>query len=299
MENCPVCLENFEFNYKCILCYVCGGLICDGCRGENKINLGGKCPICREFLRPNNRELIFLFALAERGEGFKYYSMVSYDIAERYCQDIKIQKGKELAFKWYYRSALNGDPRAQCKIGKNMLKGVDREEGIYWLEKSVMGENYPRGHYNLGVLYDEEGKYIQAYNQYILAGMAGIPEANHALGEYCLKGKGVAKNIEEAYRHFFLSYEKGYSKSAYELGLIHYNRKEYKISLEYFHFRVKDSDSKALYYLGILYGMGAGCEKNLSESVYFFHKSSLLKNVESKKILDSISDIIVKESKLE
>lgn len=98
------------------------------------------------------------------------------------------EKNYEEAFKWYKKSADQGNPRAENNIGNCYFRGrgveTNYEEAFRYYKKSAKQGNAV-GQYNLGVLYQI--------------------------------GKGTEKNYEEAFKWFTKSSEQGYEDAEEKL----------------------------------------------------------------------------------
>lgn len=149
--------------------------------------------------------------------GLAYFSLGEYDLAE---QELKKALQLDPAFtdvhnnlalvyseqdryelaEAHYRKAL-ADPayltpeKVYLNRGKTLSKQGDREGAEAMYRKAVeVSPRYARGHYELGLLLEEEGDTEGALEAYLLAwtGMSRVPELNLRLGELFLrKGNAV------------------------------------------------------------------------------------------------------------
>lgn len=199
VSECPKCKKILKPNAK--FCSECGTpleefsaeakkpSICKKCKAELAPD-DKFCSICgtpvdiEEKKYPQNLENCSLQELIEL-EHRSHDAEVQWRIGNFYKDT---EKNYEEAFKWYKKSAEQGNPRAENNIGNCYFRGrgveTNYEEAFRYYKKSAKQGNAV-GQYNLGVLYQI--------------------------------GKGTEKNYEEAFKWFTKSSEQGYEDAEEKL----------------------------------------------------------------------------------
>jgi hypothetical protein len=170
---------------------------------------------------------LFLWA-AGKGHSSGYVNL-----AQMYLKNI-LPGGNERAAEYYLKAAEMGNGRAQCsyaimcKEGKGVKKSMS--EAIIWFQKSA--ENgYFRAQAILGDMYRTgEGVYKDidtAVGWYLKASDNGSPVAAYNLATMYLEGKEVERNEEFGRRMLNRAVDLGYSKAAFEAGMIAEGENDY------------------------------------------------------------------------
>ena len=146
--------------------------------------------------------------------------------------------------------ATEGDPVAQCELGKRFHRGVDvpksYKEAIVWYSRAA-----EQGHCN----------------------------AQHNLGEMNLRGQGVEKNSSKAVEWFTKAANLGYVYSKYKLSLLYQSgqgvEKNDAIAFTLWLDLAEQGVKYVQTYLSHAYKDGKGVNKDLNRSVYWKMKHNL------------------------
>lgn len=106
----------------------------------------------------------------------------------------------------------------------------------------------------------------------------GHPRAQFLMGYFYRTGSGVAQNIDESVRWFFLSAEQGHKGSQYQLGSFYYagvgvpqNDEE---AYKWFRLAADQGDYDLQVYLGVLYQYGRSVPQDFAEAARWYHLAS-------------------------
>lgn len=146
--------------------------------------------------------------------------------------------------------ATEGDPVAQCELGKRFHRGTD----------------IPRN-------------FKEAMEWYFRSAEQGYCNAQHNLGEMHLRGQGVEKNSYKAVEWFTKAANQGYAYSKYKLSLLYQSGQGVeKNDVIAFTLWLDLAEQGAKYvqtYLSHAYKEGNGVKKDLNRSVYWQMKHNL------------------------
>ncbi|BBB26932.1 tetratricopeptide repeat protein [Amphritea japonica] len=125
------------------------------------------------------------------------------------------------------KSANNGFSTAQAFLGRNYLKGADRnvDLSIYWLEKSALQHNDVGIKYLGEIFYfglERDKDLVRAKNYFIESANLGNISAQEYLGAMYYKGVGGNADYEKAYYWYSVSALQGSPKSMAGLGIMYY-----------------------------------------------------------------------------
>lgn len=154
-------------------------------------------------------------------EAYKYYKIaaeyshpvanwaIGYMYYEGYIGN-KTRRDILLAFKYFNKARKLKCSNAFNSIGIMMLKGdlshigVNKNKAIDMFKQAVsMGNVY--AYNNLGKMYEDEKKYKDAYNCYIVSANLGESWAANKIGEFYRNGIGVKKDLKKAYDFYLIS----------------------------------------------------------------------------------------------
>lgn len=148
--------------------------------------------------------------------------------------DLRDEERKEKTIYWYKKAEKNNDEWAAVALGQKYEYGYgpiqkDIEKAIHYYQIAADHDIY-FAYLSLGKLYLLSGKtanYQLAYRYLMLAQKTltldyQIAEIELCLGRMYKEGLGIAKNIEEAYKHFTLSASKGHNEAIEEL--VHFKK---------------------------------------------------------------------------
>jgi TPR repeat protein len=157
-------------------------------------------------------------------------SASQYCLGVCYHDGITVLKNEEEAFKWYERSAEQGNARGQGIIGycygEGFGVGTDEAKAMkYYRLAAAQGETVAI--YNIGYCFEDglgvEKDMIEAVKWYTLAAEQGNAFAQNSLG-YCYEdGIGVQQDFQEAAKWYKLSANQGYPWAQCNLGYCNQN----------------------------------------------------------------------------
>jgi TPR repeat protein len=153
-------------------------------------------------------------------------------LGEMYYFGECVQKDYKEAFKWYIKSAEQGNPLAQQKIGLiySFGDGVqqDYKEASRWYAKAAE-QGYAKAQYSLGVQYDKgQGvpqDYKKALNWYTKAAEQGYADAQIKVGVMYFYGRSVSQNYNEAIKWYKRAAFQGSALAQFILGEMYYEGK--------------------------------------------------------------------------
>lgn len=187
---------------------------------------------------------------------------------------LNYQKGKRLtknckkAVHWLTLASEQHDPDAQYYLGDLYRKGCgdyyDPRKALYWYTKlgfdASLLSNFEAGKmYFRGNLIEPD--YYKARE--LLGQIVWLkPYAGYAMGIMLKSGMGGYKSINEAYRYFKISADKGFSASQYNLALFYREGKgvmqNYSEMVRYLSMASKQGDAMAQFDLAVSYNLGKG-----------------------------------------
>lgn len=190
--------------------------------------------------------------------------------------------------KEYYKLAAKktNDPDAwnilgftyECSILYNWYgkaKAFKKAEKCY--ERAIK-QKHALAYYNLGRLwlYDflETRDPLKAINNYIESAKLGNIKASYEIGKLYIKGdKYVPKNIEKGVQILKDAAKVGYPVAICFLGEYYYERKDFRQAKEYFEIVSPQQNTRANFYLGLMYYNGDGIEQNFGKALEYFNIS--------------------------
>jgi len=149
-----------------------------------------------------------LFPIAQHGD-----SSAQLLVGNMYANGLGVGKNVSEAWKWYMKSAQQGNPTGQYSIGLNTDINLYPEEAKTWLEKSAK-QGYSPAQYELGMRY-LKGRgvlvnHVLATQWLRKSAMQDADQAQYNLGVCYAKGMGVPLDFVEAYAWFRLALENDY-----------------------------------------------------------------------------------------
>lgn len=146
--------------------------------------------------------------------------------------------------------AYRGDPHAQYLLGVKMFhelgNGQNIEDAIKWIR---------------------------------LSASRGYSDAQVALGELYLLGKGVEVDSKKAFELFMMAAENGNAQAQNDLGKMYFSgifvKQSYADCLSWNLRAAEQEYDEALNDIGVLYLMGKGVQQNYKEAAKWFHRSAM------------------------
>ena len=184
-----------------------------------------------------------------------------------------VEKNLAEAFKWYLKSAENGDSSGQYYVATMYEggQGVEKNlaEAFKWYLKSAEGGDM-RGQFAVACMFDD-GRGVntnKAKAFYWLKKSAenGWAQAQYKLGSCYECGQGTEKNLAEAFKWYLRSAEDEFE---FAIGQV----------INSYEFGLK---------VGHMYEFGLGTEKDISKALYWYKKAADVGDVDAKKCLERI-----------
>lgn len=147
---------------------------------------------------------------------------------------------------------------------------------------NMADEGLPFAQYELGTMY-EDGKGVErnlddAFWWYSLAAEQDYPLAQYKLGTLYHQGKGIEKNYTTAAQWYRKAAEKGVPEAEYNLGVLHYRGqgvpKNHEEAFGWFHKAAEHGLAKAQYQLAVMYANGQGVPADFDKSIGWLKKSA-------------------------
>ena len=211
-----------------------------------------------------------------------YDQETQFQFGNRYHYGIGVLKDYKQAFLWYKRSAEQGHPEAQNRLGfcyHNHGYGVeqDLEQAFLWYKRSAE-QGFPEGQFNLGTCYiygtgiEKDRK--RASSWYKRSAQQGNAKAQRVLGIHY----GVEQDLEQAFLWIKKSAEQGFPPGQNSLGLRYYLGigvvKDYKQSFAWYKKSAEQGNAWAQNKVADFYKHGKGVEKNLQKAIRWYTKSA-------------------------
>jgi TPR repeat protein len=196
-----------------------------------------------------------------------------------------LQGDKELALKWYLRSALNKNESAI----NNALLMIESGEGtknnldnvVSFMEKiALKGDLFSQLY--LGNIYRTE-QYHQNYEKsffwYSEAAKQGDDRAQYFVGNMSINGVGTFQNIPKGIRHLESIAEKGHVGAMFTMGKLNklgYNiAKNHKEASKWFDMAAKEGNVESMYEIADSLENGYGIQKDTKKALEWFETSAL------------------------
>jgi len=124
-----------------------------------------------------------------------------------------------------------------------------------------------------------EGDYIweEKYKEALPLARSGNSEAQYDIGEMYERGRGVNKDMDQAFKWYLHSAEQGYTKGAFRTGLCYLKgegvEKNSDEALKWLQQSAEKGYERANYYLGVMYEKGEGVPVNLTKALTHYKKA--------------------------
>jgi len=225
------------------------------------------------------------------------YPVAQNNFALLYEAGDEVGKDISYALNLMCSAAQAGLSVSQFNMGRYYQFGIGVEvDGLSaksWYEKAIE-QNHPGSMYNLGIMYNQgvliKQDVIKSVELIENAANRNLPPAIHDMGNIYFNGIGnVDVSLESAIHWYRKGVDAGVPESSYMLGVIYFNH-NHKVfdanrALKYMSLSAEMGLIDAIRDLGNRYQFGDGVKKNLSESINWFKKGSVLG--------DSISSFLV------
>ena len=138
-----------------------------------------------------------------------------FEIAARFAEGLGVPRDQRQAFVWYERAATGGLAAAQFRLAAYFEGGIgvapDRERAKVWYGRAAE-QGHVRAMHNLGVLIaadERQADYATAARWFGQAAERGLTDSQFNLAILYESGRGVAKDLQEAYKWFALAARSG------------------------------------------------------------------------------------------
>jgi localization factor PodJL len=136
------------------------------------------------------------------------------EIAARSAEGTGLPQDPRQAFAWYERAAARGLAGAQFRLALALERGtgvvIDRQRAKVWYGRAAE-QGHIRAMHNLGVLLaaDERADYAAAARWFALAAERGLVDSQFNLAVLHESGRGVTRDLKQAYIWFALAAKSG------------------------------------------------------------------------------------------
>ena len=210
---------------------------------------------------------------------------------------VGVEKNDAQAFKWFSRSAGNGNRDAQFSLGKMYEEGCSVEkndaEAAKWYRLAVrqgcvaaalpLGRMYRQGR---GVPVSDE----EAVRCFRMAADQGDSEALLDLGWMYERGRGVSCSEEEAFRLYRQSANSGNRNAQFNVGWMFENgrfvRRNDEEAAKWYRLSAEQGNPRAQYSLGVMYEEGRGVPRNTLEARRLYGLAAAQGNASAKEKLN-------------
>ena len=201
---------------------------------------------------------------------------------------------KEEAFKYFERSAENGDPDGDQNLGGCYWFGLgvkqDYSQAVKWFKKpAALGRVGPQyclanAYYSgLGV----EKDYEKAFKWYQKSADQGNSDAEYGLGNCFYYGQGVPRDFFQAFEWFQKSADQGNAYGEYGVGECYLNgqgvSRDYAQAMRWYQKSADQGNGYGEYGVGYCYELGMGVGKDMGQARHFL-QLSVDQNIEEAKI---------------
>ncbi|WP_455211261.1 tetratricopeptide repeat protein [Kaarinaea lacus] len=152
--------------------------------------------------------------------------------------------------------------------------------------------------------YAYKGDYVweEKYKELLPLAISGNAEAQYDVGEMLERGRGVNKDLAEAFKWYLKSAEQGNTKGAFRTGLAYLKGKGVGKDMDSaFQWLQQASDrgyERANYYLGVMYEKGDGVEVNYTRALSHYKKALSAGYAPAKERIADVQKAIQEEDRL-
>lgn len=218
--------------------------ICKEPASENNATIGSICQHSKTISQCNGIVGKLINTAAEQGLSAALYLLG--DIHER---GRWVEKNHNIAFGYYYQSALRQHQAAYLKVAEGFRLGhgipADDEKAIHWYEQ---------------------------------AAIIGNAEAQFRYGIAIENGIGIPADAKAALKWYLLAAAQNHAGAQYNAAsCYHYGRGtevDMAMALHYYRLSAEGGDSAAQYNLGVCCADGIGMPPNMTEAIYWYTKAA-------------------------
>jgi len=143
-----------------------------------------------------------------------------------------------------------------------------------------------------------ENDYIwrERFKRTMAKASVGVAKAQYSVGEMLEKGRGVAKNTEEAFRWYEKAAKQHNTKALFKMGYLYYKgsgvEKDAHQAFQYLEESANQGHIRAQYYLGKLYENGVGTKQNQEKALLWYNRASLAGYKPAENSLNKLKKIV-------
>ncbi len=194
------------------------------------------------------------------------------------CQNgLGIEEDMNKAVDFYERGALNHNDYCLYYLGLCYLNGKGCPKDKKIAQSYLMQSHLCDAYIQLSLIYEDEGKYDEAFRCYLKASLEYDAEAFYKLGCSYFEGIGVHKDIDEAIKYLLYAVYFHQKDAFCQLGIILLKglgiKQNVELGLEYIRNSAKLNCSQGYFVLAKLYEVGEFVEKDIQQSIVYYQKA--------------------------
>ena len=143
-----------------------------------------------------------------------------FTLAMMFEHGVGVEQNVTKAIYWYEYARQIGKREAVSYLTKLFIKSKRYEEGYYWYMDSRIRSTFFG--YDLGVIFEKQGKYEKARKLYEKAVKLWSPKAEFRLGRLYETGLGVPMDLEKAVYHYKNASKRGVDDARFAIGKLLY-----------------------------------------------------------------------------
>lgn len=202
--------------------------------------------------------------------------------SQNYVGDWRYNKGEYAqAVELYKKAAAQGNHEAEFSLGYCFEKGHGVEKNVTEAlahYRVAADHNHAKAFFNMGCVYEEQGKKEEAFKCYQKAADLGNANAKNNLAYCYLDGVGTARNAERALALFREAAAEGNDRALTNLGDCYLNGKgvpqDYKQALEWFLKAADAGSSDAMNRIGDMYDHGQGVLRDVTQAAHWHNRAN-------------------------
>lgn len=189
-------------------------------------------------------------------------------------------QNQTVAISYLKRAIDQGSVKAMVVYGDCLMNGrglpQDYNAAIA-LYNSAIKRGSTEGRLKLAMLYENEGQYKRAFNEYQQLAEQKVPTAISRIGKYYFYGGkyGVQQNLETAQQYFDIAKDYDDDEANYYLGLMYLNDPKMKhVAFHFFKHAASHRFAYAEFQYGICREEGIGVEMNLAKAYKLYTRAA-------------------------
>ncbi len=197
---------------------------------------------------------------------------------------------------WLRHAARAGEPWAEYMLGVSYDYGddvpKDRVRAAYWYAWAA-AQNYDSAQLNLGIILAHKRKpqIKEAIRLYKLAAAQGNRNAKYNLGMYYAEGRGIRRNLRQAFGWYFRAAQQGDAYAQNYVGYCYHKgegiTRHFGESVRWYRKAARAGNMFAMYNLGLCYKFGDGVPKSLPLARHHFRAAAAAGHTGARRQLQS------------